>query len=157
MATTMTPPHTTHGVSGGSLLPGKLARSRPLLDPEIIRRALRESFVKLNPITLAKNPVMFVVEVGAALTTVFLVRDVITGGAGSRIHNPDCAVAMVHGPVRQLRRSHGGGARQGAGRHAAQDQDATRSPNASDRDGNIEQVPASKLRAGDIVIAKPAT
>ena len=44
-------------------------------------RALRESFVKLNPVTLARNPVMFVVEVGALLTTVFLVRDVATGAA----------------------------------------------------------------------------
>src|SRR3954449_4642506 len=62
-----------------SLLPNKLARSRPLFDPEIVRRALRASFVKLNPVTLLKNPVMFVVEVGAALTTLFLVRDLITG------------------------------------------------------------------------------
>src|SRR5947199_9228769 len=62
-----------------SLLPKKLARSRPLFDPEIVGRATRESFVKLNPVTLLKNPVMFVVEVGAALTTVFLIRDIFTG------------------------------------------------------------------------------
>ena len=47
-------------------------------------RALAASFAKLNPVTLAKNPVMFVVEVGAALTTVFLVRDMFTGAAGLR-------------------------------------------------------------------------
>ncbi len=56
-------------------------RSRPLFDPEILRRALQDSFVKLNPVTLMKNPVMFVVEVGAALTTVFLVRDAFTARA----------------------------------------------------------------------------
>src|SRR5215475_1663226 len=65
-----------------SLLPKKLARSRPLFDPEIVGRAVRASFVKLNPVTLLKNPVMFVVEVGAALTTVYLVRDVATGAPG---------------------------------------------------------------------------
>src|SRR6516164_8807641 len=65
-----------------SLLPKKLARSRPLFDPEIVRRALRASFAKLNPITLLKNPVMFVVEVGAALTTIFLIRDMATGAGG---------------------------------------------------------------------------
>src|SRR5215472_5567190 len=64
-----------------SLLPKKLARSRPLFDPEIVNRAVRASFAKLNPVTLMKNPVMFVVEVGAAITTVFLVRDVVAGGA----------------------------------------------------------------------------
>ncbi len=65
----------------GSLLPHKLARSRPLFDPEIVRRATKDSFVKLNPVTLLKNPVMFVVEVGAALTTLFLIRDLFTHGA----------------------------------------------------------------------------
>ena len=57
-------------------------RARPLFDPEILRRALKDSFVKLNPVTLLKNPVMFVVEVGAALTTLFLVRDIVTGAGG---------------------------------------------------------------------------
>src|SRR5437868_2587661 len=62
-----------------SLLPKKLARSRPLFDPEIVSRATRASFAKLNPATLIKNPVMFVVEAGAALTTVFLIRDAAIG------------------------------------------------------------------------------
>src|SRR5690242_18834373 len=65
-----------------SLLPKKLARARPLFDPEIVGRAVRACFVKLNSITLLKNPVMFVVETGAAITTVFLVRDIFTGAAG---------------------------------------------------------------------------
>src|ERR1700757_4649392 len=65
-----------------SLLPKKLARSRPLFDPEIVGRAVRASFAKLNPVSLLKNPVMFVVEVGAALTTVFVIRDIVTGAEG---------------------------------------------------------------------------
>src|SRR5258706_7837940 len=65
-----------------SFLPKKLARSRPLFDPEIVSRATKASFAKLNPVTLLKNPVMFVVEVGAALTTIFLIRDMVTGAAG---------------------------------------------------------------------------
>src|SRR5438093_8388420 len=60
----------------------KGVRTRPLFDPEIVRRATKESFVKLNPRIVAKNPVMFVVEVGAALTTVFVIEDVVTGAAG---------------------------------------------------------------------------
>src|SRR6266404_9881700 len=65
-----------------SLLPKKLVRARPLFDPEIVKRATLASFGKLNPVTLLKNPVMFVVEVGAAITTVFLIRDASTGAAG---------------------------------------------------------------------------
>jgi K+-transporting ATPase ATPase B chain len=56
----------------------KGVRARPLFDPEILRRATRECFVKLNPMLVAKNPVMFVVEVGAALTTAFVIKDAIT-------------------------------------------------------------------------------
>src|SRR5438067_3879048 len=66
----------------GPQLISKGVRARPLFDPEILRRATKESFVKLNPRIVAKNPVMFVVEVGAALTTVFLVKDAVTGAAG---------------------------------------------------------------------------
>ena len=82
---TATPPRPSSGPDDGltSLLPTKLSRSRPLFDPEIVSRALRESFVKLNPVTLVKNPVMFVVEAGAALTTVFVARDIIVRAPGT--------------------------------------------------------------------------
>src|SRR6201982_2234265 len=58
-------------------------RARPLFDREIMRRAIRESFVKLNPLLVAKNPVMFVVEVGAALTTIFVIKDAFSGTGGA--------------------------------------------------------------------------
>jgi K+-transporting ATPase ATPase B chain len=61
-----------------SLIPKKAARARPLFDPPIVRRAIADSFRKLNPRTMMKNPVMFVVEVGAAMTTVLALRE---GGA----------------------------------------------------------------------------
>ena len=60
---------------------GRGKRARPLFDPPIARRAIVDSFVKLNPRTLAKNPVMFVVEVGALLTTILMFRTLPTGGA----------------------------------------------------------------------------
>ena len=46
--------------------------ARPLFDPEIVMPAISESFRKLNPIHMWKNPVMFVSEVGAAVTTLDL-------------------------------------------------------------------------------------
>src|ERR1700720_2413286 len=60
-----------------------LRHSRPvsaLFDPKIVVPAIGSAFVKLNPRTLMKNPVMFVLEVVSALTTVILIRDLITGG-----------------------------------------------------------------------------
>src|ERR1700752_3116851 len=48
------------------------AKARPLFDPAIVIPAMGESFRKLNPFHMWKNPVMFVTEVGAALTTLDL-------------------------------------------------------------------------------------
>src|SRR5450432_545598 len=47
-------------------------RKKSLLDSAILSRAILDSFGKLNPRTMVKNPVMFVVEVGALLTTIQL-------------------------------------------------------------------------------------
>jgi len=77
MTTTLTPPRATEDST--MLIPKKGGAVPPLFDPEILRRAVKGSFGKLNPVTLMKNPVIFVVEVGAALTTVFLVRDAFIG------------------------------------------------------------------------------
>jgi K+-transporting ATPase ATPase B chain len=61
-----------------------LRKSMPvsaLFDPKIVLPAIGSAFVKLNPRTLMSNPVMFVLEVVTALTTVILIRDLFTGGA----------------------------------------------------------------------------
>ena len=55
----------------------KRTAATTLLDPKIVLPAIGQAFVKLNPKTLAKNPVMFVLEVVSLLTTVLLVRDII--------------------------------------------------------------------------------
>jgi K+-transporting ATPase ATPase B chain len=60
-----------------------LRKSMPvsaLFDPKIVVPAIGSAFLKLDPRTLIKNPVMFVLEVVTALTTVILIRDLITGG-----------------------------------------------------------------------------
>ncbi|MGA2098720.1 MAG: potassium-transporting ATPase subunit B, partial [Candidatus Acidiferrum sp.] len=50
-------------------------KSKSLADAKIMKVAIVDSFRKLNPRTMVKNPVMFVVEVGAVLTSIQLVRD----------------------------------------------------------------------------------
>ena len=51
------------------------AKALSLADPKILKRAIVDSFKKLDPRVQLRNPVMFVVEVGALLTTIQLVRD----------------------------------------------------------------------------------
>src|ERR1700754_2558920 len=55
-------------------------KSASILDSRILVPAIGAAFKKLNPRTLAKNPVMFVVAVVSALTTVLFLRDLLTGG-----------------------------------------------------------------------------
>ncbi|SDG55166.1 K+-transporting ATPase ATPase B chain [Bradyrhizobium sp. Rc2d] len=59
----------------------KRAPMSAMLDPRIVMPAIRASFTKLDPRLMVRNPVMFVVEVVAALTTVIFLRDIVTGGA----------------------------------------------------------------------------
>ena len=51
-----------------------------VLDPSILVPAIWQSVLKLSPRVLIKNPVMFVVEIVAALTTIILLRELISGG-----------------------------------------------------------------------------
>lgn len=57
----------------------KQVTASTMLDPKILVPAIKSAFVKLDPRLMMKNPVMFVVEVVAALTTVIFVRDLATG------------------------------------------------------------------------------
>ena len=53
-------------------------RQLSLFDPVILRQAVADSFRKLSPKLVAKNPVMFVVEVGSVLTTLVFIRDLFS-------------------------------------------------------------------------------
>ena len=71
------------GPAAPALLPARLRRARPLFDREIVGRAMSAAVVKLNPAVLWTNPVIFVVELGAALTTLLFVRDLALGRPGA--------------------------------------------------------------------------
>ncbi|HEY4739270.1 MAG TPA: hypothetical protein VIH76_01605, partial [Candidatus Acidoferrales bacterium] len=58
-------------------------KSRTLGDPNLLRVAIVDSFRKLDPRVLYKNPVMFVVEVGAVLTTIEWAYDVMHHMSGT--------------------------------------------------------------------------
>jgi potassium-transporting ATPase ATP-binding subunit len=54
-----------------------------LFTREITIQAIKDSFFKLNPVSLVKNPVIFIVGVGALMTTVVVISDVLAGGFSS--------------------------------------------------------------------------
>ena len=47
----------------------KMSRKQTIFAPELLKVALKQSFLMLSPRKMARNPVMFVTEIGAALTT----------------------------------------------------------------------------------------
>ncbi len=52
-----------------------MAKKRSLWDAKLVRRALLDASAKLDPRLMMKNPVMFVVEIGSVITSIYLVRD----------------------------------------------------------------------------------
>src|SRR5262249_42248701 len=123
------------------------AEARSLWDPAIVGAAARAALEKLHPRTMAKNPVMFVVEVGSALTTLALVRDAVQ--PRPRIRDPDRVVAPAVGAVRELRGGDGRGAWQGAGGRAAAHADRNRRRTHSRRrqdDGDGPRAGSAKRR-----------
>src|SRR5688500_17905163 len=58
------------------------SKSASIMDARILVPAIGGAFRKLDPRSLAKNPVMFVVAVVTALTTLLFLKDIVTGGSG---------------------------------------------------------------------------
>src|SRR6202521_2098736 len=126
-------------------------KAKPLADRKLLLRAIFDSFEKLNPRVMVKNPVMFVVEVGAVLTTIELVRDTVRHvgqfGFGLQITLwlwftvlfANFAEAMAEGR---------GKAQADTLRKARAETQARRLKS----DGSTETVPSSNLRTGDIVL-----
>ena len=125
-------------------------KSRSIWDPQLVQRAIGDSFRKLHPRTMARNPVMFVVEIGSVLTTIRLVYDIATGGSGIgfelqitlwlwlTVLFADFAEAMAEGR---------GKAQADTLRRAKTETTANRER----QDGSYETVPAPSLRKGDVV------
>src|ERR1700691_3989724 len=116
----------------------------------IIGVAVKDSFKKLNPRTLMKNPVMFVVEVGSVITTYDLVRDRIQhlSGFGFELQITLWLWFTV------LFANFAEAMAEGRGKAQADTLRKARAETVAKRirqDGSIEEVTGSKLRANDRV------
>jgi K+-transporting ATPase ATPase B chain len=131
-------------------------KEHSLFDPEIVRPAVWESFRKLAPQHVIKNPVMFVVEIGSVLTTLIWLRDMMAPTAGSQplwftfnvsfwlwftVVFANFAEAVAEGR---------GKAQAATLRKMRQETTARRLVNGN----REEKVPASALRKGDTVVVE---
>jgi K+-transporting ATPase ATPase B chain len=135
--------------------------ARPLFDAPIVRKAALDAVRKLDPRLMLKNPVMLVVEVGSAFTTLLFLHALITGrGEASpgfilgvsawlwiTVLFANFAEAMAEGR---------GKAQADTLRKARQDVPAKRLREAR-RDAAVEVTDSAKLRAGDVVLVDAGT
>src|SRR5450432_4073607 len=137
------------------------SKSKPtsLFDGSILRQAVGESFRKLSPRLVAKNPVMFVVEVGSALTTLLVIRDLV-------VHSPDHPPLWFTGAVSiwlwftVIFANFAEAVAEGRGKAQAETLRKMRKETMARRlvggklDGQEEQIPSSSLRKGDLVVVE---
>jgi K+-transporting ATPase ATPase B chain len=121
-------------------------------DPRIVRAAVCGALVKLHPRTMASNPVMFVVEVGSALTTLALVRDVVAGRAGLGFELQIAGWLWLT----VLFANFAEAMAEGRGKAQAEALRKTRTQTSAKRlaGARLELVAASELRRGDVVLVE---
>jgi potassium-transporting ATPase ATP-binding subunit len=120
-------------------------------DRKIVSRAILDSFAKLHPRTMVKNPVMFVVEVGAVLTSIELVKDTMLHagqfGFGLQITLWLWFTVLFANFAEAMA--------EGRGKAQAETLRKARAETLAHRlhaDGSLDAVPSSKLRSGDVVV-----
>jgi K+-transporting ATPase ATPase B chain len=126
-------------------------RKKAIWEWKIVRRALWDAMIKLNPRTMMGNPVMFVVEIGSVITTVLLVREAMQGLPGFKFNLQITlwlwfTVAFANFAEAMA---------EGRGKAQADTLRKARSETVANRildKGQIEKVPSSTLRAGDLVL-----
>jgi K+-transporting ATPase ATPase B chain len=127
-------------------------QARSIFDPAIMRRAVVDSFRKLDPRTLARNPVMFVVEIGSVFVTVLFFKDL---GSSSSSQNVFSGLVALFLWFTVLFANFAEAVAEGRGKAQADTLRATRAETMAKRrtaDGSIEQVASTALTLDDVVV-----
>jgi K+-transporting ATPase ATPase B chain len=128
-----------------------------MFDPAIVRAAVKDSFTKLDPRILYKNPVMFVVAIGSLLTTVLVVRDLVAAPAGAAPLWFTAAVTLwlwftvLFANFAEAVAEGRGKAQADTLRKMRQETSARR---VVEGQADPEIIPASQLRKGDLVVVE---
>ena len=133
-----------------------------LFDPAIIVPAIGDSFRKLHPRNLVRNPVMFVVEIVTVLTTVLYVRDLLVGGEGLKFTFQIIVwlwITLLFANFAEAVAEGRGKAQAATLRKARTDTRAKRLIDPNGKSGMkdvIEGVSAIDLAPGDVVLVEPS-
>jgi K+-transporting ATPase ATPase B chain len=127
-----------------------------MFEPAIVRRALVDSFVKLDPRKQARNPVMFVVEVGSVLTTFLFFRDINRVGAATDWFG-GLVSAFLWFTV--LFANFAEAMAEGRGKAQADTLRKTRAETIAyvrQPDGSLGETPSGQLQVGDLCVVRPS-
>jgi K+-transporting ATPase ATPase B chain len=125
------------------------ARKKSIFDRAIVGPAIVDSFRKLNPRALMRNPVIFVVEVGSVYTSVLFFRDL---SSSTRSENVFAGLVTLFLWATVLFANFAESMAEGRGKAQAASLRKTRSETIANRrtvTGAIERVPSSELDVGD--------
>jgi K+-transporting ATPase ATPase B chain len=129
-----------------------------LTDRTILVPAIGESFKKLDPRRLARNPVMFVVEVGSVITTIIFFVDLFNGTPGLSGPNNELFVGQITVWLwfTVLFANFAEAVAEGRGKAQAAALRRTRAETIARRlvDGNEERLPSTQLVKGDLVVCE---
>jgi K+-transporting ATPase ATPase B chain len=130
-------------------------RSTSVFTREIVLAAIRDSFLKLDPRTLFRNPVMFIVEIGSVITTAIFFRDLFSPSDSEPLWFTGTIAFWLWLTV--LFGNFAEAIAEGRGKAQANALRATRTTTTAFRrseTGGLEEVPAPELRRGDIVVVE---
>ena len=129
--------------------------SQSIFTRSIVFGAIGDSFLKLDPRTLFRNPVIFIVEIGSVVTTAIFFRDLATSGDSEPLWFTGTVALWLWLTV--LFANFAEAIAEGRGKAQANALRATRTTTTAFRrsdTGGLEEIPAPELRRGDIVVVE---
>lgn len=131
-------------------------RKNKFITKEIVNEAIAESFRKLNPKYMIKNPVMFVVEIGFFISLILTFFPTIFGDTGNNLRTYNLIVMLILF-ITVLFANFAEAIAEGRGKAQAESLKKTRKDTMAkllDSNGNTKVISASELKKGDIVLVE---
>jgi len=131
-------------------------KNKGFISKAILKDAIKDSFIKLNPKYMIKNPVMFIVEIGTVLTLILTVFPNILGESGRNLSLYNGIVFFILF-VTLLFANFAEAVAEGRGKAQAESLKKTRKDTIAklvDKAGNVKVINANETRKGDIVLAE---
>lgn len=131
-------------------------KKNKFITKKIVGEAVAESFRKLNPKYMIKNPVMFVVEIGFFISLVLTFFPAIFGDTGNNLRTYNLIVALILF-ITVLFANFAEAVAEGRGKAQAESLKKTRKDTMAkllDNKENVKVISASELKKGDIVLVE---